>query len=79
MVSEKGLLQLLFDVKFLAEVLSGGANLSPDSLPEREEDFSAQIHLKRRTTDASVVSRRNRVSSLLDSILQKLDPVDAAM
>lgn len=87
-VSEKGILQLLFDVKFLADVLSGGAEISPESLQEEESGMpgssSRFSHSSSRRwrplsqTDPATMARKAQVNALVDSLKESLDPIDWA-
>ncbi|XVF82097.1 hypothetical protein PTKIN_Ptkin16aG0017000 [Pterospermum kingtungense] len=73
-VSEKGILQVLLDIRFAADVLSGGdfnvneelsKKTKPTPLLRRKQD---QIQTK------SVV--RKRIDGLISRLSQKLDPID---
>lgn len=73
-VSEKGVLQVLFDLKFAADILSGGYLNAKD-------EFSETAHLKtpfRRKQRAqqpnSVVSEHTK--QLVNRLSQRLDPID---
>ncbi|KAL2634243.1 hypothetical protein R1flu_005722 [Riccia fluitans] len=82
-VSEKGLLQLLFDLRFLADVLSGGQDGSVDNL---ETDDSAHESLSLGSSwktnsahsDKSTQERKKRVTELLSLLSARLDPIDWA-
>lgn len=73
-VSEKGVLQVLLDLRFVADVLSGGdSNLIEESLkvprakvPFRRKQVSKQTK--------SVV--RERINGLITRLSQRLDPID---
>jgi len=85
-VSEKGLLQLLFDLKFLADVLSGGHEVHLEnvgavigsenlaaSFPRKESSITLnQSALK------SDIGRKRWVNKLLDDLRNHIDPIDWA-
>ncbi|KAM1023711.1 hypothetical protein EV1_044116 [Malus domestica] len=73
-VSEKGILQVLLDLRFVVDVLSGG-----DSNPSEE----SSVYLKtkspfRRKQDQSHVKSaiRERFDGLINRLSQRLDPID---
>mmetsp|Transcript_5197 Transcript_5197/g.19028 ORF Transcript_5197/g.19028 Transcript_5197/m.19028 type:complete len:1064 (+) Transcript_5197:324-3515(+) len=73
--SEKGLLQLLFDVRFMSDVLSGGADTSKDPPPPRESKTSGhrhKVHAPARPRTAGPAA------SLLSDLTARLDPIDWA-
>ncbi|KAL3693725.1 hypothetical protein R1sor_007376 [Riccia sorocarpa] len=82
-VSEKGLLQLLFDLRFLADVLSGGQAESVDNV-ETDDSVHDSLSLSARwkTTsthsDKSTQERKKRVTELLSMFSARLDPIDWA-
>ncbi|XVF24630.1 hypothetical protein REPUB_Repub13aG0143700 [Reevesia pubescens] len=73
-VSEKGILQVLLDIRFAADVLSGGdvnVNEELSRKPKSKSSFrKKQDHIKTK----SVV--RERVDGLIYRLSQKLDPID---
>jgi hypothetical protein len=79
-VSEKGLLQLLFDLKFLADVLSGGKEVNlenvggvgTENLAPLESTSSKQTAMK------ADIARKRWVNKLLDDLHNHIDPIDWA-
>ena len=88
LVSEKGLLQLLFDVRFLGDVLAGGEHPYPDlSLFSSDEVFlastlsSANVALLRKLlfqSNRTQQHRKRRLISLKERLSSLLDPIDWA-
>eukprot|EP00271_Cylindrocystis_brebissonii_P017546 TRINITY_DN4607_c0_g1_i1.p1 TRINITY_DN4607_c0_g1~~TRINITY_DN4607_c0_g1_i1.p1 ORF type:complete len:1175 (+),score=261.37 TRINITY_DN4607_c0_g1_i1:609-4133(+) len=88
-VSEDGVLQLLFDIKFLADVLSGGSEISTDALQEDENvavlgggmagHLGGFVAGKRsrgvHLTDKEGMARKARLTALSTSLQARLDPV----
>ena len=73
-VSEKGVLQVLLDLRFVADVLSGGdSNLIEESLkvPRAKVPFRRKQDSKQ---TKSVV--RERINGLITRLSQRLDPID---
>ncbi|EXC25313.1 hypothetical protein L484_003747 [Morus notabilis] len=73
-MSEKGVLQVLLDLRFVADVLSGGdSNLIEESLkvPRAKVPFRRKQDLKQ---TKSVV--RERINGLITHLSQRLDPID---
>lgn len=73
-VSEKGVLQLMLDIKFVADVLSGGdASMNEDSLksPVVKSPFRRK-QVKNQTKSVT----GDRVHELLNRLSQRLDPID---
>lgn len=78
-VSEKGLLQLLFDVKFLADVLSGGEEVRIESLSViGTEDLTPSSALKKATSLKADIGRKRWVDKLLNDLHNRIDPIDWA-
>ncbi|KAJ7969395.1 conserved oligomeric Golgi complex subunit 1 [Quillaja saponaria] len=73
-VSEKGLLQLLLDVRFAADVLSGGDLSMIEELTRNRKGKSSG----RRKQDQSQMTSaiRESINGLLNRLSQKLDPID---
>ncbi|KAK6232067.1 hypothetical protein SCA6_002140 [Theobroma cacao] len=73
-VSEKGILQVLLDIRFAADVLSGGdfnVNEEFSSTPKSKSSF------KRKQDQIQTKSFiRERIDGLIYSLSQKLDPID---
>eukprot|EP00252_Welwitschia_mirabilis_P004582 TRINITY_DN1489_c0_g1_i2.p1 TRINITY_DN1489_c0_g1~~TRINITY_DN1489_c0_g1_i2.p1 ORF type:complete len:790 (+),score=162.11 TRINITY_DN1489_c0_g1_i2:156-2372(+) len=79
-VSEKGLLQVLFDIRFVADVLSGGQDIPFDTL-EFENKVTQTSPVSKRQLIYSKGTEgawRKRVSELIQSLCMKLDPIDWA-
>lgn len=85
-VSEKGLLQVLFDLHFVADVLSGGRDVPFNSVEfknndkQHDRDLTSPASYRRKPTQsaASEAAWRKRVAALIQSLCQKLDPIDWA-
>lgn len=78
-VSEKGLLQLLFDLKFLADVLSGGQDVNLESLRAvGTQDLAPSSALKGPTSLKADVGRQRWINKLLDDLHNRIDPIDWA-
>lgn len=84
-VSEKGLLQLLFDLKYLSDVLSGGQDISIENLDAAVDEKLVDTsplksigRLKQPTLKADA-GRKKWVNSLLYKLHSRLDPIDWAM
>lgn len=73
-VSEKGVLQILLDLKFAADVLSGGdSNMIEDLYKSPAVKVSFRRKLEQRQT-YSVFGER--IEGLISRFSQKLDPID---
>ncbi|KAL2324903.1 hypothetical protein Fmac_023961 [Flemingia macrophylla] len=71
-VSEKGVLQVMLDVKFATDILSGG-----DSNMVGVPAGKAKIPVRRKQDQSSTTSAvRERSNQLLKHLSQKLDPID---
>lgn len=68
-VSEKGLLQLLFDLKTVADVLSGGKEVLLEKIGAVETETSLS---------KSQIARKRWVDKLLDELHNHIDPIDWA-
>jgi len=83
-VSEKGLLQLLFDLKLVADVLSGGQDISHEGLNTVDsQKFSgsllSSVGAWKLPTAKSDSGRKKRVALVLSKLQSRLDPIDWAM
>jgi hypothetical protein len=86
-MSEKGLLQVLFDLHFVADVLSGGRDVSFITIEFENNDkkhdryLTSPTNYRRKPTqsEASEASWRKWVASFIQSLSQKLDPIDWAI
>ncbi|WCJ38931.1 Conserved oligomeric Golgi complex subunit 1 [Euphorbia peplus] len=73
-VSEKGVLQILLDLKFAADVLSGGdSNITEDSSKGPKLKVSFRRKQEQNQTKSVL---RERTDGLINSFSQKLDPID---
>ncbi|RDX87431.1 Conserved oligomeric Golgi complex subunit 1, partial [Mucuna pruriens] len=73
-VSEKGVLQVLLDVKFATDVLSGGDSNVVGVLSTNPK---AKLPVRRKQDQSSTTSAiRERSNRLLNRLSQKLDPID---
>ncbi|XP_057971272.1 conserved oligomeric Golgi complex subunit 1 [Malania oleifera] len=73
-VSEKGVLQVLLDVKFAADVLSGGDLNTNEDLPKSQK---ARLPLRRKQDQNQTKSIiREHVNTLVNRLSQRLDPID---
>lgn len=73
-VSEKGILQLLLDVKFATDVLSGG---DLNAVGELSSNPKAKLPARRKQDQSLPTSAiRERSDRLLNRLSQRLDPID---
>lgn len=72
-VSEKGLLQLLFDLKSLADVLSGGQEVHLEKIEVVETANQASLS---QTALKADIDRKRWVNKLLDGLHNHIDPID---
>jgi hypothetical protein len=86
-VSEKGILQLLFDVRFLSDVLAGGSDIGPDGTISLDEDVkdpgtslvgNKRVRTSTSQTDAVALARKRRVQGILEGLTGQIDPIDWA-
>ncbi|CAM6097162.1 unnamed protein product [Calypogeia fissa] len=82
-VSEKGLLQLLFDLRFMADILSGGQDVTSQDLEEdKGKDLGVGAVTRSKVVplqpDASALAMKRRGDSLMSTVFTKLDPIDWA-
>lgn len=75
-VSEKGLLQLLFDLKFLADVLSGGQDVHLDNTGAVGTENLASFAPSEQTTLKADIGRKRWINKLLDDLHNHIDPID---
>ncbi|XP_022720208.1 conserved oligomeric Golgi complex subunit 1-like isoform X1 [Durio zibethinus] len=73
-VSEKGILQVLLDIRFAADVLSGGDLNVNEELSRKPKSKSSFRRKLDQIQTKSVV--RERVDGLISRLSQKLDPID---
>lgn len=85
-VSEKGLLQILLDLRFIGDILSGGKNpLSPGSDASPKQDQLSQATAmkapfrRRQSILHSDSPATVPVSKLINKFSARLDPIDWAM
>ncbi|KAF7811547.1 Conserved oligomeric Golgi complex subunit 1 [Senna tora] len=73
-VSEKGILQVLLDVKFATDVLSGGDS---NTVGELSGNLKAKLPVRRKQDQRLITSViRERSDQLLKHLSQRLDPID---
>ncbi|CAL0321250.1 unnamed protein product [Lupinus luteus] len=73
-VSEKGVLQLLLDVKFVTDVLSGGDS---NASGELSSNLKPKFPVRRKQEHSLPTSAvRESLERLLNSLSQRLDPID---
>ncbi|KAJ1435855.1 conserved oligomeric golgi complex subunit 1-like protein [Sesbania bispinosa] len=73
-LSEKGVLQVLLDVKFATDVLSGGDS---NVVGELSSIPKAKLSLRRKQDQSLTISAiRERSNQLLNRLSQRLDPID---
>ncbi|XP_051150452.1 conserved oligomeric Golgi complex subunit 1 isoform X2 [Andrographis paniculata] len=72
--SEKGVLQILFDLKFAADILSGGNANVNDELSEVPNVKSSYRRKPKAQQPKSIVDER--IKQLLNRLSQRLDPID---
>eukprot|EP00899_Mesostigma_viride_P014150 jgi/Mesvir1/22736/Mv14139-RA.1 len=83
-VSEKGVLQLLFDVRFAMDILAGGENVVEPTSAASDEDGASGPVPRATTSSASSAAaeaardRKARVATLLQRLSGQLDPIDWA-
>lgn len=74
LISEKGVLQVLLDLRFASDILAGGdSNANEESLkmPKMKHPFRRKhdVQLSKSVTE-------ERVNGLISSFAQRLDPID---
>ncbi|XP_077225684.1 vps51/Vps67 family (components of vesicular transport) protein [Tasmannia lanceolata] len=83
-VSEKGVLQVLLDVRFTVDILSGGkeSSFSHTDLNGKEEPSKSSLlknpFRRKQVQTQPVPARREHVMGLIHSLSQRLDPIDWA-
>ncbi|KAL0374828.1 UNVERIFIED_CONTAM: Conserved oligomeric Golgi complex subunit [Sesamum radiatum] len=73
-VSEKGVLQVLFDLKFASDILSGGNFQANDELSEISK-LKAPLRRKQKPQQPQSVMGE-RIKQLVNRLSQRLDPID---
>lgn len=73
-MSEKGVLQVLLDVRFVADVLSGGDSNTSEEL-SRVPRLKSPFRRKHDQSQAKSVTREH-VDGLINRLSQRLDPID---
>ncbi|KAL7137316.1 hypothetical protein ABFS83_10G083300 [Erythranthe nasuta] len=73
-MSEKGVLQVLFDLKFAADVLSGGSYNANEDLSEILS-LRSPLRRKQKTQQSNTVIGE-RTKPLVNQLSQRLDPID---
>lgn len=77
-VSDKGILQILLDIKFSADILSGGKDNSKSSESNTNEKFSKTSKPPFRRKHVQASTNKDPTTSLIQKLSQKLDPIDWA-
>lgn len=73
-MSEKGILQVLLDVKFATDVLSGGDS---NAVRELSGNMKSKVSVRRKQDQSLMTSAiRERSEQLLNRLSQRLDPID---
>lgn len=72
-MSEKGVLQVLFDLRFSADVLSGGDSNRNESFKNSKAKFSFRRKQDQSQTKSHM---REHVDGLINRFSQRLDPID---
>ncbi|ESQ41622.1 hypothetical protein EUTSA_v10012518mg [Eutrema salsugineum] len=73
-ISEKGVLQILLDLRFASDVLSGGDTSTSVELPKSTMNRSA---FRRKQDQQKIKSvNRGRIDAVISQLSQKLDPID---
>ncbi|XLS94000.1 hypothetical protein HN51_070008, partial [Arachis hypogaea] len=76
-LSEKGVLQVLLDVKFATDILSGGDS---NVIGELHRNAKAKVSVRRKQDQSSKTSAiREHSDQLLNRLSQRLDPIDWLM
>lgn len=78
-VSEKGVLQIMLDIRFSADILSGGKDFNPNASESNAKEEASRRNLKspfrrKQLQDAS----KDPVMGLIRRLSQRLDPIDWA-
>ncbi|GAV81921.1 Vps51 domain-containing protein [Cephalotus follicularis] len=72
-VSEKGVLQVLLDLRFVADILSGGDS----NFTDLSKTPKSKFHYRRKQDQGQTKSViREHVDELINSLSQRLDPID---
>lgn len=73
-MSDKGVLQVLLDLRFVADVLSGGDS---SSIEELSKNAKFKVSFRRKQDVNQTKSAiREQVDGLVNRLSQKLDPID---
>jgi hypothetical protein len=73
-ISEKGVLQILLDLRFAADVLSGGDTSTNVETPKSTINRSA--YRRRQDQQKTKLVNRGRIDGVTSQLTQKLDPID---
>lgn len=73
-ISEKGVLQILLDLRFASDVLSAGDTSTNVEIPKSTMNRSA-FRRKQGQQQAKSVNR-GRIDGVISQLTQKLDPID---
>lgn len=73
-VSEKGVVQMLLDLRFVADILSGG-DVSASMVPSKVPKVKVPFRVKQDVHESKSVIRE-RFDGLISRLSQRLDPID---
>lgn len=73
-ISEKGVLQILLDLRFASDILSGGDTSTTVEIPKSSMNRSAFRRKQDQQQTKSVI--RGRIDGVISQLTQKLDPID---
>lgn len=78
-VSEKGVLQILLDLRFIGDILSGGKNSLANPSETQIKQDNAKTTFRRKQSqfqaDSAIIEPINK---LINKFSQRLDPIDWA-
>ncbi|XP_076917595.1 conserved oligomeric Golgi complex subunit 1-like [Bidens hawaiensis] len=73
-LSEKGVLQVLLDLRFAADILSGGDLSGPEEVPKPSK--SKTVYRRKQDAQQQKSVMKDRIDKLAIRLSQKLDPID---
>lgn len=73
-ISEKGVLQILLDLRFASDVLSGGDTSINVETPKSRMNRSA--YRRKQDQQKTKLVNRGRIDGVTSKLTQKLDPID---
>lgn len=78
-VSEKGVLQILLDLRFIGDILSGGKNSSANPSETQVKQDNAKTTFRRKQSQFQADSATiEPINKLINKFSQRLDPIDWA-